>query len=198
MLYHILYPLHTYLSAFNVFKYITFRTIYATLTALVICLLLGPWFIRLLQRLRLKERINGYTPKTHLGKTGTPTMGGILIVSAIAVATLLWADLFNLYVWLCMFILITYAVLGFIDDYLKTIKGSMVGVPAKIRLLVEFCAAAVVGYILVSLPGFDRNIVIPFFKNISLDLGVLYIPFVMMVIVGTANAVNLTDGLDGL
>ncbi|MGC9325032.1 MAG: phospho-N-acetylmuramoyl-pentapeptide-transferase [Desulfomonilia bacterium] len=198
MLYHILYPLHTHFIVFNVFKYITFRTIYATLTALVICLLLGPWFIRLLNNLRLKERINGYTPKTHSGKSGTPTMGGILITCAIAIATLLWVDLYNLYVWLGMFILIIYALLGFLDDYIKTIKGNMLGIPGKVRLLVEFSAAAVVGYILVNIPGFDRSIVIPFFKNIHIDLGVLYIPFVMVVIVGTANAVNLTDGLDGL
>ena len=110
MLYHLLYPLHSYFSIFNVFKYITFRTIYATITALIICFFLGPWFIRKLSELRLKERINGYTPQTHAGKSGTPTMGGILIIFAIASATLLWVDIANLYMWLGMFILITFGV----------------------------------------------------------------------------------------
>jgi phospho-N-acetylmuramoyl-pentapeptide-transferase len=198
MLYNLLYPLHTYFSIFNVFKYITFRTIYATITALLICFILGPWFIRKLAQLRLKERINGYTPETHMGKSGTPTMGGILIIFAVALATLLWVDLSNIYVWLGMFILITYAILGFVDDYLKTVKGNMLGLPGRVRLLIEFIAAAGVAYVLVNMPGFDSTITIPFFKNINLDLGVLYIPFAMIVIVGCANAVNLTDGLDGL
>jgi phospho-N-acetylmuramoyl-pentapeptide-transferase len=198
MLYHLLYPLHTSFSIFNVFKYITFRSIYATITALIICLLLGPWFIEKMGSLHLKERINGYTPETHRGKCGTPTMGGILIAFAIVFATLLWVDLYNLYVWLVMLILGSYAALGFIDDYLKTVKGNMRGVPGKVRLLIEFAVAAGVGAVLMGLPGFDKTIAIPFFKTIHLDLGVFYILFVMLVIVGTANAVNLTDGLDGL
>lgn len=198
MLYHLLYPLHTTFALFNVFKYITFRTIYATITALIICLLLGPWFIEKLGNLRLKERINGHTPKTHQGKSGTPTMGGMFIVFAIAFATFLWVDLFNRYVWLVMLVLVSFALMGFIDDYLKTIKGNMRGVPAKVRLLIEFSVAAIVGVILMSDPGFDNAVAIPFFKNIHLDMGPFYILFVMFVIVGTANAVNLTDGLDGL
>ncbi|MBN2298820.1 MAG: phospho-N-acetylmuramoyl-pentapeptide-transferase [Deltaproteobacteria bacterium] len=198
MLYNLLYPLHTYFSIFNVFKYITFRTIYATITALIICFFLGPWFIRKLTELRLRERINGYTPQTHAGKSGTPTMGGILIIFAIASATLLWVDIANLYMWMGMFILITFGILGFVDDYLKTVKGNMIGLPGKVRLAIEFCAAAFVAYVLVNIPGFDSTITIPFFKNIRLDLGILYIPFAMIVIVGCANAVNLTDGLDGL
>ena len=198
MLYHLLYPLHSDFSIFNVFKYITFRTIYATITALIICFFLGPWFIRKLTELKLRERINGYTPQSHAGKSGTPTMGGILIIFAIASATLLWVDIANLYMWLGMFILITFGLLGFADDYLKTVKGNMMGIPGKARLFIEFCAAAFVAYILVNIPGFDSTITIPFFKNIRLDLGILYIPFAMIVIVGCANAVNLTDGLDGL
>ena len=198
MLYLLLYPLHETFSIFNVFKYITFRTIYATITALLICLMLGPWFIERLNAWRLKERINGHTPDTHRGKSGTPTMGGLLITLSIVFATLMWVDLFNVYVWLGMVILITYAVLGFIDDYIKTIKGNMRGLPGRLRLLVEFSVAAAVGLALMTTPGFDDTITFPFFKRFHLDLGPFYIPFVMVVIVGMANAVNLTDGLDGL
>jgi len=198
MFYYLLYPLHTTFIAFNVFKYITFRTIYATITALLITLLLGPWFMEKMSSLRLKERINGYTPDTHKGKSGTPTMGGLLIACAIVFSTLMWADPFNVYVWLVTAILVTYAGLGFIDDYVKTVKGNMRGLPGRLRLLVEFAVAAAVGLALMTTPGFDDSVTIPVFKRFSLDLGPLYIPFVMVVIVGTANAVNLTDGLDGL
>lgn len=198
MLYNLLFPLHTVFSIFNVFKYISFRTIYATITALIICFLLGPWFIRTLRRLKFKERINGYTPHNHLEKSGTPTMGGILIIFAVALATLFWVDLSNLYMWLGMFILVTFGILGFIDDYIKTVKGKMLGLSGKLRLIVEFIAAGIVAYILVNVPGFDSTITIPFFKNIHIDLGIAYVPFAMIVIVGCANAVNLTDGLDGL
>ncbi|MGD0821112.1 MAG: phospho-N-acetylmuramoyl-pentapeptide-transferase [Desulfomonilia bacterium] len=198
MLYLLLYPLHVTFSVFNVFKYITFRTIYATITALLITLLLGPWFIEKMGNLSLKERINGHTPDTHKTKSGTPTMGGVLIVCAIVFSTLMWVDLFNIYVWLGLIILITYAVLGFIDDYIKTVKGNMQGLPGRLRLLVEFVVAAGVGLALMTTPGFDATITFPFFKRLHIDLGPFYIPFVMVVIVGMANAVNITDGLDGL
>jgi phospho-N-acetylmuramoyl-pentapeptide-transferase len=198
MLYLLLYPLHNTFSIFNVFKYITFRTIYATITALLITLLLGPWFIEKLNNLSLKERINGHTPSTHKVKSGTPTMGGVLIACAIVFSTLMWADLFNIYIWLGMAILISYAALGFIDDYMKTVKGNMRGLPGRLRLLVEFAVAAAVGIALMSTPGFNDTVTFPFFKRFYLDLGPFYIPFVMVVIVGMANAVNLTDGLDGL
>ncbi len=198
MLYYLLYPLHTTISLFNVFKYITFRTIYATITALLITLLLGPWFIEKLNNLRLKERINGHTPSTHKVKSGTPTMGGVLIACAIVFSTLMWADLFNIYIWLGMAVLVSYAALGFIDDYMKTVKGNMRGLPGRLRLLVEFAVAAAVGVALMSTPGFNDTVTFPFFKRLNLDLGPFYIPFVMVVIVGMANAVNLTDGLDGL
>ena len=198
MLYYLLYPLHTSFSLFNVFKYITFRTIYATITALLITLLLGPWFIEKLNNLSIKERINGYTPDTHKVKSGTPTMGGVLIACAIVFSTLMWADLLNIYIWLGMAILVSYAALGFIDDYMKTVKGNMRGLPGRLRLLVEFAVAAAVGFALMNTPGFNDTITFPFFKRLHLDLGPFYIPFVMVVIVGMANAVNLTDGLDGL
>ncbi len=198
MLYHILYPLHTYHAIFNVFKYITFRSIYATITALIICLFLGPWVIERLTVLKLGECINGDVPKGHAGKSGTPTMGGLLIISAIVTATLLWANLGNSYIWLCMMVLISYGGIGFVDDYVKTVKGNMKGLPGKLRLVLEFLIAAIVGYVIVNISGFDTSISIPFFKQVHLNLGYFYIPFVMLVIVGCANAVNLTDGLDGL
>jgi phospho-N-acetylmuramoyl-pentapeptide-transferase len=198
MLYYFLYPLHTTFSFFNVFKYITFRTIYATITALLITLLFGPWFIEKMGNLKLKERISGYTPEAHQEKSGTPTMGGVLIACSIVFSTLMWVDLFNIYVWLGMAILCSYAVLGFIDDYIKTVKGNMRGLPGRLRLLVEFAVAAAVGVALMSTPGFNDTVTFPFLKRFHLDLGPFYIPFVMVVIVGMANAVNLTDGLDGL
>ena len=131
-------------------------------------------------------------------KSGTPTMGGILIIFAVALATLLWVDLFNIYVWIGMLILCTYAILGFVDDYIKTVRGNMGGIPGKVRLIIEFCAAAFAAFVLTGIEGFDTTIVFPFFKNANTDLGLFYIPFAMLVIVGCANAVNLTDGLDGL
>ncbi len=198
MLYHLLYPLHTHSSIFNVFKYITFRSIYATITSLSICLLLGPWTIRKLKKYHLGERINGYTPTTHRGKSGTPTMGGILIISAILIATLLWVDLADIYTWLGILVLVSYGLIGLTDDYMKTVKGNMSGIPGLVRLTLEFIIAGIVGYTLVTIPGFDTSIVIPFLKHLHPNLGSFYILFVTLVIVGSANAVNLTDGLDGL
>ena len=197
MLYHILFPLHVYHSVFNVFKYLTFRSIYATITALVIALLLGPWFIERLSRMSFSERISSYTPG-HNNKAGTPTMGGLFIVFTIIFSALMWVDLSNKFVWLVIIITIVFGTLGFIDDYVKTRKGNMKGLPGKLRLVIEFAAAGVVGYILTTIPGFSTIVTVPFFKNVHFDLGMFFIPFAMLVIVGAANAVNLTDGLDGL
>jgi phospho-N-acetylmuramoyl-pentapeptide-transferase len=197
MLYHILYPLHVYHSVFNVFKYLTFRSIYATITALLIALLLGPWFIERLRRMSMGERISSYTPG-HNNKAGTPTMGGLFIVFTIVFSALMWVDLSNKFVWLVIFITIVFGTLGFIDDYVKTRKGNMKGLPGKLRLVIEFAAAGFVGYTLTTIPGFSTIVTVPFFKNVHYDLGMFFIPFAMLVIVGAANAVNLTDGLDGL
>jgi len=197
MLYHILYPLHIYHSLFNVFKYLTFRSIYATITALLIALLLGPWFIERLRMMSFGERISTYTPG-HNNKAVTPTMGGLFIVFTIVFSALMWVDLSNRFVWLVTFITIVFGALGFIDDYVKTRKGNMKGLPGKLRLAIEFAAAGVVGYILTTIPGFSTVVTVPFFKNVQFDLGLFFIPFSMLVIVGAANAVNLTDGLDGL
>ncbi len=197
MLYHILFPLHVYHSVFNVFKYLTFRSIYATITALLIGLLLGPWFIERLRRMSFGERISSYTPG-HNNKAGTPTMGGVFIVFTIVFSALMWVDLSNKFVWLVTFITIVFGSLGFIDDYVKTRRGNMKGLPGKLRLAIEFAAAGFVGYTLTTIPGFSTIVTVPFFKNVHFDLGMFFIPFSMLVIVGAANAVNLTDGLDGL
>jgi phospho-N-acetylmuramoyl-pentapeptide-transferase len=198
MIYHLLYPLHTTISAFNVFRYITFRTIYASLTAFLICFFLGPWMIRRLKALQVGQYIQEDGPKSHYTKTGTPTMGGLLIICAIVFSTLLWANLSNSYVWIMLLIITGYGAIGFIDDYLKVIKKQNKGLTAAQKFFSQAILAIVVGGVLYMNPDFDTRVTIPFFKRISPDLGSGYIVFAALVIVGTSNAVNLTDGLDGL
>jgi phospho-N-acetylmuramoyl-pentapeptide-transferase len=198
VIYHILYPLSDTISYFNVFRYITFRTIYATITALVICFFVGPWLIRKLQELQIGQTIRTDGPDTHLSKAGTPTMGGILIICSTVVSTLLWSKLTVHYIWLVLFITVGYGIIGFLDDYSKLKKKSSRGIPGMVRLTGEICLALIVGIILYVKPGFNSAVTIPFFKTILPDLGRGYILFSVFIIVGAANAVNLTDGLDGL
>ena len=198
MLYHLLYPLHTKFSVLFVFKYITFRTIYATITALVISFLLGPWMIGKLQQLQMGQSIRKLGPESHFKKEGTPTMGGALILIAIVVPTLLWADLTNLYVWLTLLVTIGYGIVGFTDDLLKVRKRNSDGLSARQKMFWQLLIACGVGLALYSYPGFQTTLTIPFFKTLRPDLGWIYVPFAMLVIVGASNAVNLTDGLDGL
>jgi phospho-N-acetylmuramoyl-pentapeptide-transferase len=198
MLYHLLYPLHTTLSALNVFRYITFRTIYASLTAFLVCFLIGPWVIRRLKELQIGQYIQEDGPETHHSKAGTPTMGGILILTAIVTSSLLWTDLTNGYVWIVLLIVCGYGLIGFTDDYLMLIKKRNKGLTARAKFLGQVILAAVAGLLLYMDPDFDTRVTIPFFKDISPDLGWGYIVFAVLVIVGASNAVNLTDGLDGL
>jgi phospho-N-acetylmuramoyl-pentapeptide-transferase len=198
MLYHLLYPLHTTLSVFNVFRYITFRTIYASLTAFFICFLLGPWIIRKLSGMQVGQYIRDDGPQSHLSKAGTPTMGGVLIVFSIVVSTLLWSDLTNYFIWIVLFVIIGYALVGFIDDYLMQIKKRNKGLSVRNKLLLQFGLALITGYLVYASPDFSTQVTIPFFKRLSPDLGWGYIVFAAFVIVGASNAVNLTDGLDGL
>jgi phospho-N-acetylmuramoyl-pentapeptide-transferase len=198
MLYHLLYPLHTTISAFNVFRYITFRAIYASLTAFLICFILGPWFIRRLSELQIGQYIREDGPESHHKKAGTPTMGGTLIVSAIVIATLLWTKLTNFYIWILLLITISYGLIGFFDDFLMQIKKRNKGLGARGKFLLQILFAIIAGILVCSRPDFDTQVTIPFFKNISPDLGWGYVLFATVVIVGTSNAVNLTDGLDGL
>jgi phospho-N-acetylmuramoyl-pentapeptide-transferase len=198
MLYHLLYPLHTTISAFNVFRYITFRTIYASLTAFLICFVLGPWFIKKLSRMQIGQYIRDDGPQAHLKKAGTPTMGGTLIISAAVGATLLWTNLTNFYIWILLFVTVLYAVIGFVDDYLMQVKKRSKGLSAKGKFLLQVAVATAAGIMVCLRPDFDTQVTVPFFKHISPDLGWGYVLFAVLVIVGTSNAVNLTDGLDGL
>ncbi len=198
MLYHLLYPLHTTLSAFNVFRYITFRTIYASLTAFFICFLLGPWIIRKLSAMQVKQYIRDDGPESHLSKAGTPTMGGLLIVFSIVASTLLWSDLTNYFVWIMLFVVIGYGLVGFVDDYLMQIKKRSRGLSVRKKLGLQFVLALITGFLVYASPDFSTEVTIPFLKKLSPDLGWGYIVFAAIVIVAASNAVNLTDGLDGL
>jgi phospho-N-acetylmuramoyl-pentapeptide-transferase len=198
MLYHLLYPLHTTFSIFNVFRYITFRSIYAVVTALVLSFLLGPWLIRYLKKGCVGQYVRDDGPSSHLSKAGTPTMGGLLILFSIMISTLLWADLTNLYIWMALVVMAGFGAVGFLDDYLKLTKKKSAGLNGRAKILMQSAIALVVAGIIYSQPDFDSHITIPFLKDVRPDLGWGYILLAMLVIVGTSNAVNLTDGLDGL
>ncbi|ABQ28121.1 phospho-N-acetylmuramoyl-pentapeptide-transferase [Geotalea uraniireducens] len=198
MLYHLLFPLASSYKLFNVFKYLTFRTIYAMITALVVAFILGPWLIRRLESLQARQVIRTDGPESHLKKQGTPTMGGVLILAAIIIPTLLWADLTNVYIWLTLFIIAGYGLIGFVDDYKKVVEKNPKGLSPRQKMFWQVLLGSGVGIFLFNLAGFSTDLYFPFFKRLHPDLGLLYIPFVTLVIVGASNAVNLTDGLDGL
>jgi len=201
MLYYLLYPLRDYFPLFNVFRYITFRVAAAMVTALLLSWLLGPWFIRTLRRLSVGQNIREVGPQAHQVKAGTPTMGGLLLLFSTLVPTLLWADLRNVYVWTVVLVTAAFGGIGFLDDYLKVKRGRNLGLTARDKLLWQVLAGAAMGVALLFLPHeyrFNPDLTFPFFKRLVLHLGVLYIPFVVVVLVGVSNAVNLTDGLDGL
>jgi len=198
VIYEFLYPLHTIFSSFNVFRYITFRTIFASITALLICLLLGGWFIDRLQKMQIDQQIREDGPKTHLVKKGTPTMGGMLIIFAVVVSTILWANLGIVYIWLVLLVTVGFGLIGFLDDYKKLAVKNSRGVSGKTRLAAEIIIALFIGVILYFKPGFNTQVTIPFFKTVLPNLGWGYIVLCVFIIVGAANAVNLTDGLDGL
>jgi len=201
MFYHLHYYLLDWFSAFNVFRYITFRSAYALITALLICFVLGPRLIRRLRRLNLGETIREEGPASHRSKAGTPTMGGLLILTGIILPTLLWADLTNRYVLLALAVTIWTGLIGFTDDYLKVVKQRSKGLVGRYKLVGQIVFGLALGcflYFLPLEPDLGVQTEVPFFKHLLLDLGVFYIPWVILVIVGTSNAVNLTDGLDGL
>ncbi len=198
MIYHLLYPLHTTFSSFNVFRYITFRTIYATITALLICFILGPWMIRKLQSLQIGQPIREDGPNSHLSKEGTPTMGGVLIIFATVISTFLWANLTVNYIWMILMVTIGFGLIGLMDDFRKLTNKSNKGISGKVRLTAEVIVALFVSMVLYYKAGFSSNITLPFFKTVLPDLGWGYVILSTFIMVGTANAVNLTDGLDGL
>jgi phospho-N-acetylmuramoyl-pentapeptide-transferase len=197
MFYHLLYPLSSDVSAFNVFRYITFRTGAATLTALFIAFAVGPPLIRALARMRVGQPIREIGPD-HQNKAGTPTMGGLLILLSLLVSVLLWSNLDNRFVWIVVLLTAGYGVLGFIDDYKKVKQGHSAGISARAKFGWQTVMAFAVAIAIYSDPSFDAQLSVPFFKNFNPDLGLFYIPLATFVIVGASNAVNLTDGLDGL
>jgi len=201
MFFHLLFPLRSEFGVFNVFRYITFRTAMATLTALVVSLLLGPGLIRRLRQFQIAQEIRPEGPASHQSKRGTPTMGGLLLVTAVVLPTLLWADLRTVYVWLAVVATVLFGAIGFADDYIKVVRRRNLGLTARAKFTLQVLVALVVGIFLVWLSTkgmFSTRISVPFVKTFSPDLGWGYMLFVVVVLTGAANAVNLTDGLDGL
>jgi phospho-N-acetylmuramoyl-pentapeptide-transferase len=201
MLYY-LFTLRDMFSGFNVFRYITFRTAWAALTALIISFIFGPWLIERMRRIKAGQYIREEGPKSHQMKAGTPTMGGILINIAIVIPTILWADIFNPYIWIVLFVTFAYGAIGFVDDYRKLVKKQNMGLTAKEKFSMQIGVALAAGLAIAYLPSIHNNystvLTFPFFKALHLNLGFLYIPFIIVVLVGASNGVNLTDGLDGL
>lgn len=192
--------LEQHISAFTVFQYLTLRGILGVMTSLGISLLLGPWFIRKLNEKQIGQSVRDDGPQSHLSKTGTPTMGGALLLFGIVISMLLWSDLNNRFVWAVLFITVAYGWIGWVDDYRKVIEKNARGLPARWKYLWQSVAALVVGVFLfynAQVPA-ETQLFVPFFKDISIELGFFYILVVYLVVVGASNAVNLTDGLDGL
>src|SRR5579862_8801474 len=217
MLYFLLYEqLQRYVSPFRVFRYTTFRTAFASLTALFLCIALRPWLIKRLRQFQIGQYIREEGPKSHQAKAGTPTMGGVLIIISIVVPTLLWADLRFAYVWIAVLALVGYGMIGFIDDFQKVMKRRNLGITGKQKMLLQVGLAVLVGALLLGMQSkneYSANMNVPFFKQFHPDLlihallgnpftyaiGVLpFLFFVAFIVVGSSNAVNLTDGLDGL
>ena len=201
MLYHLLYPLHTSLPVFNVFRYITFRTAGASVTALAISLIVGPIVIRRLRDFQIGQVIRQDGPQTHRAKAGTPTMGGLLILASALIPTLLWANLTNPNVWIAVIATTAFGAVGFADDYLKIVRRSHHGLWPRYKMGWQIVIGAGVGVALIALTQLDlynTRLVFPFFKRWIPDLGWAYVLFAMFVCVSWTNAVNLTDGLDGL
>ena len=217
MLYWLLYQrLFSHFPPFRIFKYVTFRTAFASLTALFMGLIIGPAIIRQLRDFQIGQYIREEGPKGHQKKAGTPTMGGVLITIAIIVPTVLWADLSNTYIWLAIFSTIAFGAIGFADDYIKVVRKRNLGLTGRTKLVLQFLAAGFVGVALVTLTAarqYSTHLMVPFIKQFRPDLVIEtlrhyphlwwlaftpFVLFVMVVLVGSSNAVNLTDGLDGL
>jgi phospho-N-acetylmuramoyl-pentapeptide-transferase len=187
-------------TSFRVFSYLTLRAILSTLTALLIAVIIGPKMIRWLQRMQIGQTIRDDGPESHLAKSGTPTMGGLLILAAILFSVLLWADLNNRYVWVTLFVLVSFGAIGFVDDYRKVIRKDSKGLIARWKYLWQSVIALAVAFYLYSSQQnlAETALLVPFFKDVMPQMGMLFMVVTYFVIVGTSNAVNLTDGLDGL
>ena len=189
-----------YDSGFNVFSYLTLRAIISTLTALLIAILIGPKMINWLKRMQIGQTVRDDGPQSHLSKSGTPTMGGVLILAAILTSCLLWADLTNKYVLVTLFVVVSFGILGFVDDYRKVVRKDPNGLIARWKYFWQSLIAITVAFFLYSTTTMaeETMLLVPFFKEVMPQLGLLYLVMTYFVIVGTSNAVNLTDGLDGL
>ena len=198
MLHRLIYFFHMDYSWLNVFRYHSFRTFLATLTWIAFFIMYGEWAIKKLGSMQLKQYIRDDGPKKHQGKAGTPTMGGCIIISVIIVSVLLWGELSNIYLWLTLYSAFAFGLIGLRDDTLKITRKNSKGLSVKGKLLLQVLLALPIGIVLYLYPGFSTHLNVPFFKNITPDLGIWYIPFAVFIIVGFSNAVNLTDGLDGL
>src|SRR5438874_714105 len=196
MLYQLLYPFRTELSVLNVTRYITFRTAAATLSALFLSLVLGPWMVRRLREFQIGQVIRQEGPTSHRAKAGTPTMGGLLILTAALVPTLLWADLTNVYVWIAVVTTLAFGGIGFVDDYLKIVRRDHHGLRPRYKVACQVAIATLVGIVLLILAqkgAYNTRLIFPFFKRLIPDLGWAYLPFAVFVLVAWSNAVNLTD-----
>jgi phospho-N-acetylmuramoyl-pentapeptide-transferase len=201
MLFELLPPLEPFFGALNVVRYITFRTAAASLTALLLSLVLGPWMIRKLRDFQIGQVIRQEGPQSHRAKAGTPTMGGLLILTAAVVPTLLWADLANPYIWIAVLATCGFGAVGLADDYLKLVRRSHHGLLPRYKMGLQVLLAIAIGVVLMILADnnlYNTRLIFPFFKNLIPDLGWFYVAFAVLVLVGASNAVNLTDGLDGL
>ncbi len=198
MIYHLLLPLADQYAVFNVFRYITFRGVTAALLALVLSFFLGPRLLRVLRAGQVRQVVSEFAPEGHAAKQGTPTMGGVLILASLLVSVFLVADITNVYILLTIAVITGFGAVGAVDDYLKITQGKNAGLRARTKLLWQALIATAAMSVLYARPDFSTVLSVPFFKDLRPDLGIFYIPFAAVVIVGASNAVNLTDGLDGL
>ena len=200
MLYSLSEFLTQFHSGFNVFQYLTMRTILGVLTALVISLIIGPFMITYLSSSKIGQSVRDDGPESHLVKAGTPTMGGALILVAIVTSTILWSDLSSRFVWIVLFVTVGFGAIGWIDDYKKIVYGNAKGLSARVKLVWQSLIGLGAALALFHTAQFpiETQLIVPFIKDILLDLGWLYVVLAYFVIVGSSNAVNLTDGLDGL
>ena len=201
MLYYLLLSFYPQVPVFNVARYITFRTAAASMTALVISLVMGPWLIRRLRDFQIGQVIRQEGPESHRAKAGTPTMGGLLILAAALTPTLLWADLANPYIWIAVVTTAAFGGIGFVDDYLKITRRSSGGLAARYKLGLQLVVGMLVGLLMLWLADhnlYNTRLIFPFFKQLIPDVGWWYVPFAAFFLASWSNAVNLTDGLDGL